>query len=830
MSKYRPLNAGDVLPASFIAALQEYISTHAANLLIEPSGTPPTSITAQASAGAGQVALGINGLWRYTSTTVVAAHPGGAAGTYDILAVASANSFGAPDTDATDYAFGLQIVPAGGSSSGTLNGNAIVAERKVGTVLWDGSQISAITQTVGSQSSSRTQFTISPNPAITPQRIRGAASQAAPLAVWETSTGSQRAAVGADGVFAALGYQVGGTPLAASHLSNGVTGAGAGALASSPALSGTPAAPTAPVDTNTTQLASTAFVLGQLAAAGDGTPAMNGAASRGASLHGARADHVHPTDTSRAALAGPTFTGAPAAPTAAVDTNTTQIATTAFVLAQLAGAGDGTPAMDGAAARGTSTHGARADHVHPIDTSRAPLASPGLTGTPTAPTAAVDTNTAQIATTAFVSGQLSASGDGTPMMDGPAARGTSVHGARADHVHPVDTSRAPVVAPVFSGNIQFGGGGSGGHLNSFTPAYALFRSNYWAPTDRLVDTTRPAWSLELDGRSGFDTFRVLRAPASTVAPVDTQLLSLTSAGLLTVGSVAATTFTGTPSFSGAATGQTAVSGDNSAKLATTSFVQTAVAARTVPSSSPTIPLMDGVAALGTEFMTYARGDHVHPTDTSRAPIASPSFTGTVTIGGGPTLVNNAGILQVPNLNASGQLRTFANAHIEGGQVFFNPNDDTYLQRQAVGVIRANGMLAAGGIGTPTSGTHVEISHDGTTGIVESYGRPGGSKALWMIGSELRLRSPSLSPSSIQDAIRITGGGIGFFGNSPVYRRDGGLSFDLNSGVYSHSLPTSATFDSGGFPSPPTVGDLANVVRTIIRELHLYGLLSAINVA
>ncbi len=35
-------------------------------------------------------------------------------------------------------------------------------------------------------------------------------------------------------------------------------------------------------------------------------------------------------------LASPTFTGVPAAPTAAVDTNTTQIATTAFVLAQAA--------------------------------------------------------------------------------------------------------------------------------------------------------------------------------------------------------------------------------------------------------------------------------------------------------------------------------------------------------------------------------------------------------------------------------------------------------------------------------------------------------------
>lgn len=41
----------------------------------------------------------------------------------------------------------------------------------------------------------------------------------------------------------------------------------------------------------------------------------------------------------------------------------------------------------------------------PTDTTRAPLASPALTGTPTAPTAAVDTNTTQVATTSFVVGQ-----------------------------------------------------------------------------------------------------------------------------------------------------------------------------------------------------------------------------------------------------------------------------------------------------------------------------------------------------------------------------------------------------------------------------------------
>ena len=44
-------------------------------------------------------------------------------------------------------------------------------------------------------------------------------------------------------------------------------------------------------------------------------------------------------------------------------------------------------------------------------------------------------------------------------------------------------------------------------------------------------------------------------------------------------------------------------------------------------ASTTTPLMDGTAAVGTET-TFARGDHRHPTDTSRAPLASPTFTGT----------------------------------------------------------------------------------------------------------------------------------------------------------------------------------------------------------
>ncbi len=76
-----------------------------------------------------------------------------------------------------------------------------------------------------------------------------------------------------------------------------------------------------------------------------------------------------------APLASPTLTGTPAAPTAAAGTNTTQLATTAFVTNALS--------------------------VY------APLASPTLTGTPAAPTAAAGTNTTQLATTAFVTNALS---------------------------------------------------------------------------------------------------------------------------------------------------------------------------------------------------------------------------------------------------------------------------------------------------------------------------------------------------------------------------------------------------------------------------------------
>ncbi|EKG6947336.1 phage tail protein [Escherichia coli] len=101
----------------------------------------------------------------------------------------------------------------------------------------------------------------------------------------------------------------------------------------------------------------------------------------------------------------PTFTGTPKAPTPAAGNNTTQIATTAFVQAALTALINGAPAtLDtlkeiAAAINNDPNFSTTINNVLAL---KAPLSSPALTGTPTAPTAEQSVNNTQIATTAFV--------------------------------------------------------------------------------------------------------------------------------------------------------------------------------------------------------------------------------------------------------------------------------------------------------------------------------------------------------------------------------------------------------------------------------------------
>ncbi|EKE6482439.1 TPA: phage tail protein [Escherichia coli] len=103
--------------------------------------------------------------------------------------------------------------------------------------------------------------------------------------------------------------------------------------------------------------------------------------------------------------ASPTFTGTPKAPTPAAGNNTTQVATTEFVQAALTALINGAPAtLDtlkeiAAAINNDPNFSTTINNALAL---KAPLSSPALTGTPTAPTAAQSVNNTQIATTAFV--------------------------------------------------------------------------------------------------------------------------------------------------------------------------------------------------------------------------------------------------------------------------------------------------------------------------------------------------------------------------------------------------------------------------------------------
>ena len=306
----------------------------------------------------------------------------------------------------------------------------------------------------------------------------------------------------------------------------------------SPAMTGTPTGPTAAAGTSTVQLATTAFVAASVAAATTGVssvntrtgavvissadvtaamtytpysatnpaayitiasvpvasgvvPLIDGAASAGVGATFSRGDHVHPTDASRAALASPSFSGVPLAPTAVTGNSSQQLATTAFVGASVA-----------AATAGVSTFNARTgavilssgDVTAALTYVPASLSSPALSGVPTGPTAALGTSTVQLATTAFVAGSVAAattgvssfntrtgavalaSGDVTlalaytpynatnpaayitaaalppasaaaPLPDGTAAAGTSLSYAREGHVHPTDPTLYPASNP-----------------------------------------------------------------------------------------------------------------------------------------------------------------------------------------------------------------------------------------------------------------------------------------------------------------------------------------------------------------------------------------------
>lgn len=125
------------------------------------------------------------------------------------------------------------------------------------------------------------------------------------------------------------------------------------------------------------------------------------------------AAHIAAADPHKqyAPKASPALTGTPTAPTATAGNNSTQLANTAFVQAALVAMIGGAPTtLDtlkeiAAAINNDPNFSATINNALAL---KAPLASPAMTGTPTAPTAEQTVNNTQIATTAFVKSAISA--------------------------------------------------------------------------------------------------------------------------------------------------------------------------------------------------------------------------------------------------------------------------------------------------------------------------------------------------------------------------------------------------------------------------------------
>ena len=291
-----------------------------------------------------------------------------------------------------------------------------------------------------------------------------------------------------------------------------------------------------------------------------------------------------------APLASPTFTGTPTLPTGtiattqAADNSTTAVATTAFVTtADNLKAPLASPTFTGIV---TIPSGASISGF-------APLASPTFTGTPTLPTGTIATtqtaanNTTAVATTAYVDA--------------------------------ADNLKANLASPTFTGTPTLPTG-------TIATTQAADNSTTAVATTAFV-TTADALKANLASPTFTGTPTL---PTGTIAT--TQTASNNSTAVATTAYVDAADALkanlASPTFTGVPAAPTAAAATNTTQVATTAFVRAEVAAL-VNSATSTLDTLGEIAtALGNDpnlssTLTTSIG--------LKAPLASPTFTGTVTL-------------------------------------------------------------------------------------------------------------------------------------------------------------------------------------------------------
>jgi hypothetical protein len=518
-----------------------------------------------------------------------------------------------------------------------------------------------------------------------------------------------------------------------------ITGAN-GAPIASPAFTGTPTAPTPATADNSQTLATTAFVYNVVAAGA--VTSFNG---RGGAITLTLADI---SGAGGAPIASPTFTGSPAAPTVAISDNSTTLATTAFV--------HNLVEASGVSAFNTRTGNVTLLAADITGAGGALLASPNLTGTPTAPTQTASDSSTAIATTAFVHSVFS--GSTVTSFNG---RTGAVALTLADVT---GVGGAPLASPTFSGTPT-------------TPDINLilaYSGTQIVNMNMLTAVTGGVGSLAVTGNTANDTLKASQYLCPTIVISDGGVSAGATAHFPANGSWTivnqVTSFPLTLSNGGTASvfappgetiqvyangaagmfyaytaGLTPVTTDNSQKLATTAYVQNVMATL-------------GVASFNgrTGAVVFQAADI---TGVGGALLASPAFTGvptttTAAVGNNSTQIASTAYIQNTLLNAATLTLSNANVTLTNAQY-------------GAQIIRLNGTLTNSvTLTVPTSGQWTVYNN--TTGAFNvtfsngsgaTYVAPQNESAYILSIGSLGIINGNVAGNVITPATQSTIGGV-----------------------------------------------------------------------
>jgi hypothetical protein len=300
--------------------------------------------------------------------------------------------------------------------------------------------------------------------------------------------------------------------------------------------------------------------------------------------------------TLKAPLASPTFTGTPTLPTGTIavtqsaGNNSSALATTAYVDAAVTSGSvaDATTISLGKIQLAGDLGGTASSPTVPGLASKAPLASPTFTGTPTLPTGTIATtqsagnNSTALATTAYVDAAVTSGSvaDATTISLGKIQLAGDLGGTASSPTVPGLTSKAPLASPTFTG----------------TPTL---------PTGTIA-TTQSAGN----NSTAVATTSYVDGAISTLSTSAQDALNLKAP-------LASPTFTGTPTLPTGTIATTQSAGNNTTAVATTAYVDGALVSK-APLASPTFTgTLNGVDAIFSGDITAATVNGISTTPSDK---------------------------------------------------------------------------------------------------------------------------------------------------------------------------------------------------------------------